>query len=206
MKLDFWRHGARCARGDHLSRRRLPVVISAGPSGHLIPRVLSSGMAIRDRVMNALVEARRKAGETVGDADYEPSAFTEKDRLNFAFDGIKLIGTGNGAGALASVIGLYYFKDRTDLQFAMKLAAIAFFVGLLIHAITLVSFVTGLNNAAAFIDRMAKEKDVTKIPTKAFNAGMDSMVRLIVSFVTAMVGLLCFVVGVGLGLYAVIKL
>jgi hypothetical protein len=53
---------------------------------------------------------------------------------------------------------------------------------------------------------MAKEKDVTKIPTKAFNRGMDSVVVLIVAIVAALSGLLCFVVGVGLGLYAVINL
>jgi hypothetical protein len=163
-------------------------------------------MAIRDRVLNSITAARIKAGETVGNPDYEPSFFTEKDRFNLWFDGIKLIGTGNGAGALASVIGLYYFKDRADLQFAMKLAAIAFFVGLLIHAVTLVSFVIGISNGTAFIDRMAKEKDVTKIPTKAFNRGMDSVVVLIVAIVAALSGLLCFVVGVGLGLYAVINL
>jgi hypothetical protein len=170
-----------------------------------LARVLPSGMAIRDRIMNKLSEARIRAGEPVGGSDYDPSFFTEKDRLNLVFDGIKLIGTGNGAGALASVVGLYYFKDRVDLQFAMKLAAIAFFIGLFVHAVTLVSFVLGLSSSTALIDRAAKDKDA-KIPTKALNAGIDGVIALIFAFLAAMGGLICFVAGVGLGLYAVIKL
>jgi len=168
--------------------------------------LLYFGMAIRDRVMNAFIEARVKAGETVGNPDYEPSVFTEKDRLNLSFEGIKLVGTGNGAGALAAVVGLYYFRDRGDLNFAIKCAAIAFFIGLLVHAVTIVLFISGLSNAASFIDRMAKEKDVAKIPPKVFNSAMDSFVILILSIVTGGIGLLSFFVGVGLGLYAVIKL
>jgi hypothetical protein len=34
-------------------------------------------MTIRDRIMNAIIEARIKAGEAVGNPDYEPTSFTD---------------------------------------------------------------------------------------------------------------------------------
>jgi hypothetical protein len=58
-------------------------------------------------------------------------------RFALLFDGIKLIGSGNGAGALASLAAMNYLASRPELQFSIKIAAIAYCVGLLIFAVPL---------------------------------------------------------------------
>jgi hypothetical protein len=108
-------------------------------------------VAARDRFMQGLMKWQAKQGTS--EKPYEGPMFTEAARFSLLLDGIKLIGTGNGAGGFASVAALYYFSSRPELHLLIKIAAIFFVVGLLIFAVAIAACVLGLSAATRFVDQ-----------------------------------------------------
>lgn len=138
--------------------------------------------------------------------DHQGPIFAEAARFSLLLDGIKLIGTGNGAGAFASVAALYYFSSRPDLHSLIKIAAIFFVVGLLIFAVAVGAHVLGLSAATRFVDRYAPVTDAAKIPDQALNSGIDGLMALVFSFFGAALSWGCFFIGIAIGLYTLIRL
>ncbi len=163
-------------------------------------------MSRRDKFMQAVDKWRTKQRWPETPSDHQGPIFTEAARFSLLLDGIKLIGTGNGAGAFASVAALYYFESQPGLQWPIKLAAILFVVGLLIFAIAVGGYILGLTAASRFIDEYAPYKDRTKIPDHALNRGIDGLMLLVASLAGAVLSWGCFFVGIAIGLYAIIRL
>src|ERR1700751_5477334 len=109
-------------------------------------------MALRDRFMSALIKSRAKHGESGENTALEGELLPRPARMAMLFDGIKLIGTGNGAGVLGAVAAMYYFSARPELHFPMKVAAILFGIGLLSFALSVTAFLWGLFAALNFWD------------------------------------------------------
>jgi hypothetical protein len=66
---------------------------------------------LRDGVLLAIARSTAKQGAA-------PDSITLSQEYRFALllDGIKLIGTGNGAGSLGSLAAMYYFLSRPELH------------------------------------------------------------------------------------------
>jgi hypothetical protein len=88
--------------------------------------------------MRRLIEWQTAQGDR-NPRSAETPIFAPAARFSLLLDAIKLIGTGNGAGVLASVAALYYFASRPELHLPVKLAAVFFGVGLLVFAISVTS-------------------------------------------------------------------
>jgi hypothetical protein len=125
-------------------------------------------MKIRDRMMFALLAASKKAGLQDEGSGLDATAVPVAARLALLFDGIK---PGNGAGALASVAGIYSFKERLDLQFSIKIAAVTFFIGLLLHSLAILGYIVGLNSAVYFANISARLGDTGTISRYTINRG-----------------------------------
>src|SRR5258705_8197862 len=111
----MWRP-AFCHRCDAAARWRAmsksPIAYSLGMPLDARPvTILRGGLAVstRDRFMQGLMKWQAKQGTSEKPYDHQGPIFTEAARFSLLLDGIKLIGTGNGAGAFASVAALYYF-------------------------------------------------------------------------------------------------
>jgi len=161
-------------------------------------------MAIRDKLMNALIAMRDRYPDGPARESTE-RYFTSAARLSMLLDGIKLIGKGNGAGALASVAAMNYFSDRAELLLPIKCAAIVFFVGLLVFALAIAAYIMGLLNATGFIDKYAHVEDKTTIPTHALNSAIVGIAFLFFSLLATGASLISFFIGTAIGLYTLIN-
>jgi hypothetical protein len=163
-----------------------------------------SFMALRDRFMQSLLKWKERHPDIDSGRDV-PFALKDAERLALLFEGIKLTGTGNGAGALASVAAMYYFNARPELQFAIKIAAIVYFVGILVFAISLFGYIMGLSGTTTFLEKYGPATSGSDVPDKALNSAIDSLMVLVGSLIGALFCLACFVVGTGIGLYAITR-
>jgi hypothetical protein len=162
-------------------------------------------MGFRDYFMGQLIKAREKEKakypEEASSGKLEPF-LPMAARLSLLLDGIKLIGSGNGAGALASVVALYYFKDRNELHAPLKIAAIIFLSGVLLFAITTLAYMSGLTGAAEFAEKYGA-KEPKDVPVHGLNRGADAVIALNIAVLAGFASLVCFFVGTVIGLYAV---
>ena len=71
-------------------------------------------MALRDRFM--LTIDRWQTAQGASGKSVDGPIFTEAARFSLLLDAMKMIGAGNGAGALGSVAALYYFAARRELH------------------------------------------------------------------------------------------
>ena len=53
-------------------------------------------------------------------------ALTNAQRTTLIFEAIKLVSGGNGAGVIASLAAMYYFRDDRVVQIITKIAAILY--------------------------------------------------------------------------------
>lgn len=163
-------------------------------------------MSTRDRFMQGVMKWQAKQGTSEKPYDHQGPIFTEAARFSLLLDGIKLIGTGNGAGAFASVAALYYFSSRQELHLLIKVAAIFFVVGLLIFALAVGAYVLGLSAATRFVDQYTPPvADAAKIPDQALNSGIDGLMALVFALFGAALSWGCFFIGIAIGLYALIQ-
>lgn len=161
-------------------------------------------MSRRDWFMQRIDKWQAQQGSP--NASNQGPILTQAARFSLLLDGIKLIGTGNGAGALASVAALYYFSSRFELHLPIKIAAIFFVVGLLIFAIAVGAYVKGLMAATSFVDQYTPVTDAAKISDQALNSGIDGLMLLVYSLFGALLSWVCFFIGIAIGLYALIRL
>jgi hypothetical protein len=156
--------------------------------------------------MQSVIRWQAKQGSSDTAQRDEGPVLTQAARLLLLLDGIKLIGTGNGAGALASVAALYYFSARSELHLPMKIAAIFFVSGLLVFALAVAGYVSGLIFAAIFFEEYASSNDGANVPVQALNKGIDGLMLLGFSLGGAVLSWGCFLIGLFIGLYALICL
>lgn len=163
-------------------------------------------MSRRDRFMRGLLKAQMKSGNFPDQSGEAPTLIlTDAARLSLLFDGIKLIGTGNGAGALAAVAAINYLSSHSELRLPLKAAAVLFLTGCLIFALTIVGYILGLSATTSFVEKQAKN-EAGKIPSKEMNKAIDGLMLLLFSLIGAIASLSCFFVGTSIGLYAILKL
>jgi hypothetical protein len=155
--------------------------------------------------MQGLTKWQAKQGTSEKPYDHQGPIFTEAARFSLLLDGIKLIGTGNGAGAFASVAALYYFSSRPEVHLLIKVAGIFFVVGLLIFALAVGAYVLGLSAATRIVDQYIPVADAAKIPDQALNSGIDGLMALVFSLFGAVLSWGCFFIGIAIGLYALIQ-
>lgn len=161
-------------------------------------------MFFRDWFMGKLLKAHAKQKAKFPDEpELEAPHLTSAERLSLLFDGIKMIGSGNGAGALASVAAMNYFSSRADLHLPLKIAAIIFLAGLLVFALTIFGCIRGLSASMEFIERYVTP-DAKNVSARALNRVADALIVLIFSVVGAFVSLACFFSGTAIALYALI--
>jgi hypothetical protein len=160
-------------------------------------------MAFRDRFMRRLIEWQAAQGDRNRQST-EPPVFAPAARFSLLLDAIKLIGTGNGAGVLASVAALYYFASRPELHFPVKLAAVFFGVGLLVFAVSVTAFVHGLVAITGFYDDHGPFKEPSRIPSQALDHGINGLIFLALSLLGSLASWACFMIGTSIALYAII--
>lgn len=162
-------------------------------------------MGLRNWLMNRLMRAQAKEAAWPEQKPVEP-LMTNAERLSLVLDGIKLIGTGNGAGALASLAAMYYFAQRPELQASIKVGAVFYVVGLLIFALALAGFIFGLGNLTTIGEKFAAlTQKEERIPERALNQAIDTLIVLFCSAFGLLASLACFFVGTAIGLYSLIK-
>ncbi|RXG92290.1 hypothetical protein EAV90_27285 [Bradyrhizobium vignae] len=154
------------------------------------------------KFMDKLAKLQDERGGATADSERGP-IFGAKDRLTFLLDAIKLVGTANGAGVVASVAALYYFSSRPELHVLLKATAIAFFVGLILSSASLAAYIIGLLLAVGFIDS-------GQIETKAVHTGdlNRAIWGFMMLFGSAFVALLAWglsLLGTSLGLYVIVR-
>jgi hypothetical protein len=168
-------------------------------------RPKGDAMGLRDRVMRALINAQAKYSIPPGESKPVEPVMTLAAQLTLTFDGIKLIGTGNGAGAFASLAAMYYFTARPELQLFIKVAGVVYFVGLLAFALGLFGYLWGLITVSDFSARIAAVTDPKKIPEQVLNRAADGLIVLLAAGVGLIASLICFFVATAIGLYAVVR-
>lgn len=164
-------------------------------------------MALRDRFMRGLLEARAANGilNERSKGELGEPILTEAARLSLLFEGIKLVGTGNGAGALASVAALYYFSSKPDVQVPIRFAAIAYIVGILIFGLAVIGYVFGLISTTRFVDEFPSVADAKKIPVESLNRALDGLMLLAAALLGTLVSLACFFIGTAIALYILLS-
>lgn len=163
-------------------------------------------MALRDRFIISLMKSHAKRGGSLeGPTAGSGSIMSDPARLALLFDGLRLIGTGNGAGALASVVAMHYFASSPHVQLPIKAAAIVYLVGVLIFGIALLGYILGLIQTTDLIDNHLAGREAKDIPWRALNRATDFLVVLTLSGFGFLVSLACFFVGTAAGLYALVQ-
>jgi uncharacterized membrane protein YczE len=143
-----------------------------------------------------------------GKSGGEAPIFTPAARLSLLFDALKLIGTGNGAGLLGSIAALSYFASRAaELHAPLKASAIFFILGLLVFALSIGAYISGLLIHTSFLDGyVVPHTDLSKVPLQSLNRGVDGLMLLTASLMGAALSWCCFIIGTFIGLYAVCRL
>jgi hypothetical protein len=163
-------------------------------------------MALRDWFMRRLMEAVAKHSMSPEATKAFEPPLTPTTRLTVLLDVIKLIGTGNGAGAFASLVAMYYFaSSRPELQYSIKFAGVVYFVGLLVFAFGLLCFIWGLTTVETFGIQVTAAAEPKKIPDHILNRIIDGLIALATAFYVLVTSLVCFFVGTATGLYAVVR-
>jgi hypothetical protein len=133
---------------------------------------------------------------------WKPSSVDTPARMQLVFDGIKLIGSGNGAGALASIAAMNYFSARAELHFPMKIAAIFYLSGLLVFALSILAYIFGLPRFMDFGENYSSIK-AGKIPIVSRNKLINSVIGFLFSTIGMFVSLACFFIGTSVATYVV---
>ncbi len=161
-------------------------------------------MTLRDRFMRNIEKWWTAQGAGPGKSGGEAPIFTPAARFSLLFDALKLIGTGNSAGLLGSIAGLYYFASRAELHAPLKASAIFFILGLLVFALSIGAYISGLLVATSFLDEyVVPHTDLSKVPLQSLNRGVDGLMLLTASLMGAALSWGCFIIGTSIGLYAV---
>jgi hypothetical protein len=116
-------------------------------------------------------------------------------------EALKVLGTGNGAGTLASVAALHTFSDQAVILPIVKIAAGFFAGGVILFAIAYLAFTT----AHIFIQDYTVKLDrygTSPVTMKAHDAAMGG---LYVAAATAYLSAACFFIGIGAGFIALIR-
>jgi hypothetical protein len=148
--------------------------------------------------MQKLIAARIKAGEQPGEGRQlrEGDLLPRTTRMSMLFDGIKLIGAGNGAGTLGAIAAMYYFSSRPELHSPIKIAAISFSIGVLTFALSITAFLGGLLSTMDFGEALlALGGDATKISAKDLNRAITGMMAIAASIIGATTSWVCFLIG-----------
>ena len=159
-------------------------------------------MGLRDWFMNKLMRVQARE-PTWGSPKPVQALLTDAERLSLVLDGVKLIGTGNGAGALAPLAAMYYFAQRPELQTTIKVGAVFYLVGLLIFAMALLGLIYGLTTISTFAEKLASQGE--EIPEPALSRGIDALIVAFSSAFGLLASLACFFVGTAIGLYSLVK-
>jgi hypothetical protein len=158
---------------------------------------------LQHKIMNSLLKWREKRPPIPGsDKEIEPW-LKEEFRISILFDAVKLLATGNGAGAFAAIASMYYFSSRPELHSSLRHCAIVFLVGVLLFCVTYVGFLFGLFGAANFND-LIKKAEAKDIPWSELSKALTSVILMVVGSITGMFSLLCFAVGIGIAIRAVV--
>jgi hypothetical protein len=119
--------------------------------------------------------------------------------LSFVLEGLKLVGSGNGAGSIAAVAALYYFGTNSALRLPLKVAGMFWVVGLFLYAVGLAAFIRGVGGLSVF--NQYYQKDPDNIPEKTSTYGLDSLMWLMFGVFALFCSFLCFIMGLGIGIY-----
>src|SRR6266852_4314645 len=144
---------------------------------------------LRDGVLLSAAQSLAKQG---GGAGADSVALSQEYRFALLLDGIKLIGTGNGAGSLGSLAAMYYFLSRSELHPPIKLAAITFLIGLIVIGLAVLFYIIGLTGVASFYERHGT--DVSKLPLSTLEQAMNYVVLILFSLIAAAISLLFFLI------------
>ena len=87
-------------------------------------------------------------------------------------DGIKMVGTGNSAGLFGGLVALYYFKDRPELLHVIKVATGQYLAGVVLFAISFVSFLAFLHLHPFSLKDATEGKATVYNVTPAFHAAI----------------------------------
>jgi hypothetical protein len=163
--------------------------------------------ALRNRfLLNLLKSQAKQPPEMSGASGPIDQILSAKDRLSLLLDGIKLIGTANGAGALASLAAMYYFFSRPELHvLPVKIAAVIYLVGLLLFAVGLFGYIWGLTAFSDFADKFRAATDPKSVSERFLDRGLDALIVLVTAGLGLAASLVCFLVGTAIGLYVLIR-
>jgi hypothetical protein len=116
-------------------------------------------------------------------------------------EGLKVLGTGNGAGTLAMIAALHTFADHTALLPWLKIAAIVFAIGVILFALAYFAFTT----AHIFIGDYTTKLDQQSTSPATMKAHDAAIGGLYVTFISALISTACFFIGAGLAFIALLK-
>jgi hypothetical protein len=117
-------------------------------------------------------------------------------------EGLKVLGTGNGAGTLAMVAALHTFEGHTALLPWLKISAVVFAIGVILFAVAYFAFTTAHIFIGDYTTKLDQQGTSPPATMKAHDAAMGG---LYVAFTSALISTGCFFVGAGLAFIALLK-
>jgi hypothetical protein len=116
-------------------------------------------------------------------------------------EGLKVLGTGNGAGTLAMIAALHTFADHAALLPWLKITAVVFAIGVILFAVAYFAFIT----AHIFIGEYTIKLDDQGTSPATMKAHDAAIGGLYVAAISALISTGCFFVGAGLAFIALLK-
>jgi hypothetical protein len=155
------------------------------------------------KLLNSLLKYREKNPPLPGtDKEIEPW-LKEEFRISVLFDAVKLLATGNGAGAFGAIASMYYFSGSAELHNSLRACAIVFLVGVLLFCVTYLGYIFGLFGAANFND-LTKKLEAKDLPLSEIGKAVTSVALMMLGSISGALSFICFAAGVGIAIRAVV--